>query len=63
MKNIVQLLIILISCSFSNTKAQNVDFDYDKISKISDSIKVQNITINNLFKSQIIAHNNREFDS
>ena len=63
MKKIVQLLVILIFCSFSNTKAQNVDFDYNKISKISDSIKVQNITIHNLFKSQIIAHKNNEFNS
>lgn len=62
MKNIVQLLLIIL-CSFSNTKAQNVDFDYNKISKISDSIKVQNITIHNLFKSQIIAHTNNEFNS
>ena len=62
MKNIVQLLLIIL-CSFSNTKAQNVDFDYNKISKISDSIKVQNITIHNLFKSQIIAHKNNEFNS
>lgn len=63
MKKIVQLLVILIFCSFSNTKAQNVDFDYNQISKISDSIKVQNIIIHNLFKSQIIAHKNNEFDS
>ena len=62
MKNIVQLLLIILF-SFSNTKAQNVDFDYNKISKISDSIKVQNITIHNLFKSQIIAHKNNEFNS
>ena len=63
MKKIVKLLVILILCSFSNAKAQNVDFDYNKISKISDSIKVQNITIHNLFKSQIIAHKNNEFNS
>lgn len=63
MKNIKHLIVILILCSFSNIAAQNIDFDYNKISKISDSIKIQNITIHNLFKSQIIAHRNNEFNS
>lgn len=63
MTKTIKLLVLLILFSFSNTKAQNVDFDYKKISKISDSIKIQNITILNLFKSQIIAHKNKEFDS
>lgn len=44
-------------------KAQNADFDYNKIEKISDSIKIKNITIHNLFKSQILAHRNNKFDS
>lgn len=56
-------MVIIVLCIFSNTKAQNIDFDYNKISKISDSIKVQNITIHNLFKSQVIAHRNSAFDS
>ena len=56
-------MVIIVLCIFSNTKAQNIDFDYNRISKISDSIKVQNITIHNLFKSQIIAHKNNEFNS
>ena len=63
MKKNLQLLVIIVLCLFSNTKAQNIDFDYNKISKISDSIKVQNITIHNLFKSQVIAHRNSAFDS
>ncbi|WP_282628087.1 DUF2268 domain-containing putative Zn-dependent protease [Empedobacter sedimenti] len=63
MQKTFQLIFIFILGSFSYTKAQNTDFDYNKITKISDSIKVQNITIHNLFKSQIIAHKNKKFDS
>lgn len=63
MKNIALILSILTSFSWSITKAQSTDFDYNKIEKISDSIKIQNITIHNLFKSQILAHKNKKFDS
>ena len=63
MKNIILLLGILTLFSCSITKTQNNDFDYKKIAKISDSIKIQNITIRNLFKSQILAHRNNDFDS
>ena len=63
MQKTFQLIFIFILGSFSYTKAQNSDFDYNKITKISDSIKVQNITIHNLFKSQIITHKNKKFDS
>lgn len=61
MKNITLLLVILILSSCSVRK--NNDFDFEKIAKISDSIKIQNITIHNLFKSQILAHKNDAFDS
>ena len=58
-------IIFCISTLFYWTisKAQNTDFDYNKIQQISDSIKIKNITIHNLFKSQILAHKNNEFDS
>ncbi|RZJ41956.1 MAG: hypothetical protein EOO19_14145 [Chryseobacterium sp.] len=39
------------------------DFDYKKIEKISDSIQIENITVRNLFKYQILAHQSRVFDS
>jgi len=39
------------------------DFDYQKIDKISDSIQVENITVKNLFKYQILAHQSVDFDS
>lgn len=51
---------ILFSCS---TTKKSGDFDYNQIEKISDSIKIKNITIHNLFKSQILAHKNNDFDS
>jgi len=62
MKTYISLFVVftLFSCS---TKKVNNDFDYKKIEKISDSIKIKNITIHNLFKSQILAHKNKDFDS
>ena len=58
---IVLGILNLLTCSIIN--AQSTDFDYKKVERISDSIKIQNITIHNLFKSQILAHKNNEFDS
>ena len=63
MKNITLILIILILSSCSVKKSENNDFDFEKIAKITDSIKIQNITIHNLFKSQILAHRDNAFDS
>lgn len=48
---------------FFITKAQNKEFDHRKIEKISDSIKIQKITVHNLFKYQILAHQSKNFDS
>jgi hypothetical protein len=63
MKNIILILGILTLFSCSVKKTGKKDFDYKRIEKISDSIKIQNITIHSLFKSQILAHKNNEFDS
>ena len=62
MKKIIPALIIitLLSCSTSNMKS---DFDYQKMDKISDSIQIENITVKNLFKYQILAHQSVDFDS
>lgn len=51
---------LLFSCS---TTKKSGDLDYNQIEKISDSIKINNITIHHLFKSQILAHKNKDFDS
>lgn len=71
MKKILPTLIIgiffgLLSCK--ETKKENnskiVESEYiKKIKKLSDSISIQGITIKNLFKSQILAHQGAEFDS
>lgn len=63
MKNSILILgtFVLLSCSMRKT--EKADFDYKRIEKISDSIKIKNISIHNLFKSQILAHKNKEFDS
>lgn len=63
MKNNILILGLLALFSWSVAKAQNVDFNYKKIERISDSIQIQNIIIHNLFKSQILAHRSNDFDS
>lgn len=55
------LSTLLFSCI--GRKKDTSDFDYKKIEKIADSIKIQNITVHNLFKSQILAHRFKDFDS
>src|SRR5690606_26486778 len=41
----------------------SVSPEYAKIKEIPDSISIQGITIKNLFKSQILAHQGAEYDS
>lgn len=57
---LILIILILFSCS---TKRISTDFNYKKIEEISDSIKIKNITVHNLFKSQILAHKNNDYDS
>jgi len=71
MKKILSILIIGLFFSFSSCKETqksqntvNLKSEYfEKIRNISDSINVQGITIKNLFKSQILAHQGNEYDS
>lgn len=50
-------LTFLFSCSVSKepTRARSMSF-IDSLNKVSDSIKIDDIVIHNLFKSQILAH-------
>ncbi len=63
MKNISLLFVIvtMISCSTKNSIKN--DFDYKKIEQLPDSIQIENITVKNLFKYQILAHRPTVFDS
>lgn len=63
MRHFTIIFSILTLFSWSFSEAQNIDFDYNEIEKISDSVKIKNITIHNLFKSQILAHRSDKFDS
>ena len=71
MKKILVLLIIglflcLLSCketSKGNEKGHPESEFIVKLEKLSDSIKVEGIVIKNLFKSQILAHQGKGFDS
>lgn len=71
MKKILILLMLgllfgVLSCKETSKekKQKNSDSEYiEKIKKISDSISIQGITIKNLFKSQILAHQGTDYDS
>ncbi len=39
------------------------NFDYNRLEKVADSVKVENIVIKNLFKHQLLAHKNQQYDS
>ena len=70
MKRILRILIILLifgisSCKETPNEEKQVDINSEyseQIKKISDSINIQGITIKNLFKSQILAHQGTEYD-
>lgn len=71
MKKILTILIIglflgTLSCKITNKGKENNDSEYwyiEKITTISDSVNIQGITIKNLFKNQILAHQRTEYDS
>lgn len=63
MKKIILTAVILTVISCAVTAPAKNDFEYEKIENISDSIQIENITIVNLFKHQILAHKNTAFDS
>ena len=63
MKQISLLFVILTIISCSTKTSVKSDFDYKKIEQLADSIQIENITVKNLFKYQILAHQSTVFDS
>lgn len=71
MKKILYIIIIglffgVVSCqeTLKEKKQKDPYSEYvEKLTKISDSISIQGITIKNLFKSQILAHQGTNYDS
>jgi len=58
------LFILSLSCNKRNKeKSSNELSIFDKVDKVPDSIKIDDIIIYNLFKYQILAHKNNLFDS
>jgi uncharacterized protein YjaZ len=58
------LFIILLGCNGNDkSKEFNKLSFFDKIEKIPDSIKIDDIVVYNLFKYQILAHKNNSYDS
>lgn len=60
----IGLIFLAISCKKkpNETKSKILTFN-NKIELISDSIKVNEIVVKNLFKSQILAHKGKNYDS
>lgn len=57
-------LFVISSCKTKLETADNAVLTfYEKLKKIPDSVTVNNITILNLFKYQILAHTNSRYDS
>lgn len=66
MKKIIPVLSIfaLLSCSTRTSFAiTDKKFDYNRLEKVADSVKVENIVIKNLFKHQLLAHKKKQYDS
>ena len=60
------LLFSVLSCKETTKRNENRNPEsefIERIKKLSDSIKVDDIVVKNLFKSQILAHQGTEFDS
>lgn len=63
---ILGLLFWVLSCkdAAKENKSENSEIEFiNRIEKLSDSIKINDIVIKNLFKSQILAHRGADFDS
>lgn len=63
MKKITPFLFLFIILDCSTRVVSDHTFDYQKLDQISDSVKVENIVIHNLFKHQMLAHQNNSYDS
>ncbi|AZA78028.1 hypothetical protein EG347_11115 [Chryseobacterium sp. G0186] len=66
MRTIVCFLLsfIILSCTTKPISSHaEQSFDYKKLEQITDSVKVGNIVINNLFKHQMLAHKDQQYDS
>jgi hypothetical protein len=56
------ILLLITSCKNQVSKSQNESNIFEKLEKVPDSVKVGDITILNLFKNQILAHQS-QYDS
>ncbi|UHO38862.1 hypothetical protein H5J24_01345 [Chryseobacterium capnotolerans] len=66
MKKIIPFLsaFVIFSCSTRpSSSIVDKNFEYNRLEKVADSVKVENIVINNLFKHQLLAHKNHQYDS
>ena len=59
---IIVLAILIVSCK-NGIKKEKPNTIFEVVNTISDSIVVGDMTINNAFKYQILAHKDSRFDS
>ncbi len=60
------ILLIFLSCKQDRKELKNINSEptlVEKLKNVSDSIKVEDVVIKNIFKSQILAHQGDAFDS
>ncbi len=63
MKKICLIIILCLLFSCSVRPLADKTLDYRKLEKIPDSVNVENIVIKNLFKYQLLAHKDQQYDS
>ena len=56
------ITLFVFSCKQQDKESNGQTF-IEKLEKVSDSIRIDNIVVKNLFKSQILAHKGKVFDS
>ncbi|MCD6543178.1 MAG: hypothetical protein J7K34_01585 [Flavobacteriaceae bacterium] len=60
------IFLVFLSCKQDRKELKNINAEWtfeERLKSVSDSIKVEDIVIKNLFKSQILAHQGGDFDS
>ncbi len=58
------ILFVFSACTYRQSQPAYSELTYhEKLELLSDSIKVDDIVVKNLFKSQILAHQGTQYDS
>ncbi len=61
--SLILSILLFFNCNKKSKVIKNELSLFNKLEKVPDSIKIDDITVYNLFKHQILAHKNNTFDS